>query len=114
MAKRYRVIFYGLSGNKEQFKDRMVNLNARPDLVDKIINRAPVILKEGLSLEISMRYASAVQRAGGKVEIQEYEQHKNPVARKISVAPFNDFTMCPECGKKQLKRQSCIRCGCIL
>ena len=114
MAKKYRVIFHGLSGNKEQFTARMIYLNARPELVDKIINGAPVILKEGLSLEISMRYASVVQKAGGRVEIQEYEQHKNPVVHKISIAPFNDFTMCPECGKKQLKRQSCIRCGCTL
>lgn len=112
MAKRYRVIFYGLSGDKEQFKKRMALLNARPELVDKIINCAPVVLKEGLSREISMRYAGAVRKAGGRVEIQEYI--KKPVGQRVSIASFNDFTMCPECGKKQLKSQVCIRCGCAL
>ncbi len=116
MTKKYRVLFHGLSGNKEAFKARMVRLGAPPETVDKMIKKAPIILKEGLTLEASRRYADAVQEAGGGVTIQEHEHSEEPerVNHSISIASFKDFTMCPECGFKQQKGETCVKCGFML
>ena len=89
----------------------MISLGAPPEVVDKMIGKAPVILKEGLTLEFSMRYANAVQMAGGIAEVQEYGHFEEPMNQPISIASFKDFTMCPECGFKQQKRETCVKCG---
>ncbi len=114
MTKKYRVIFHGLAGDKEDFKSRMINLGASPEIVDQMIQKAPVILKQDLSFEFSTRYADAVRKAGGMAEVQEHGYFEESMNQAISIASFRDFTMCPECGLKQQKRQTCIRCGCRL
>lgn len=171
MIKKYRVLFLGLSSNKEAFKLRMIRLGAPPETVDRMIDKAPVILKEGLSSKNSRLYADAVQKAGGIIEILEYESFEEPddlfqvqnpepseesdslsevlnsesieepkdlsevqddepledlenlsevqnsesfaepAKHPISIIPFKDFTMCPECGLKQQKNEVCIKCG---
>ena len=110
MVKKYRVVFHGLSDNKEQFKSRMVLLGAPPEVVDKMIRKGTVILKQDLTLEYSTRYAEAVRKAGGIVEIQEHGCFED-VQPMNSIASFKDFTMCPECGLKQPKRERCVKCG---
>ncbi len=111
MIKKYRVIFHGLTVNKEAFKTLLVRMGAPPEIVDKMTAEAPVILKEGLSLELSRQYADAVQKAGGRVEIQEQLNFKDTIIPSSSIASFKDFTMCPECGLKQPKRERCVKCG---
>ena len=111
MKKKYRILFLGLSINKEGFKVQMAHLGVSPETVDIIIEKAPVILKEGLDSKSSTLYADAVRDAGGIVEIQEDDSAEKIVTHSIAIAPFNDFTMCPECGLKQHKREVCIRCG---
>jgi len=111
MTKKYRVLFYGLSGNEEDFRSGMAQLGAPPEAVDKMLTKAPVILKEGLTLAFSARYADAVRKAGGMVEVQEHGYSEESINHTISIASFKDFTMCPECGLKQQKRETCVKCG---
>jgi len=111
MTKKYRVLFRGLSGNKEDFKSRMSHMGASPEAVDDLIRKAPVILKQDLTLEFSTRYADAVRKAGGKAEVQEHGYFEESMNHTISIASFKDFTMCPECGLKQQKGETCVKCG---
>ncbi len=186
MIRKYRVLFLGLSSNKEDFKLRMVRLGAPPETIDQMIERAPIILKEGLTSKNSRLYADAVQEAGGIIEVLEYESveepeillevqdseshedtktlakgqdaaplkepedlprvqnlesleepevfsdtqdfelleelenlsdiredkpSEKPEKHPISIIPFKDFTMCPECGLKQQKSEVCVKCG---
>lgn len=111
MSKKYRVLFLGLSENEKDFKVRMNRLGASPEIIDIIIKKAPIILKEGLALGHSRRYANAVREAGGLAEIQGYESVEDPVDCSMTIAPFKDFTMCPECGFKQHKKEFCEKCG---
>ncbi len=171
MIIKYRVLFLGLSSNKKEFKSRMVCLGAPSETIDRMIDQAPVILKEDLTSNNSKLYAEAVQKAGGIIEvleyesveepeilsegqdsepleepenlsevleyeaveepedlsevqdfelleelesfsdIQEYEPSEEPKKSPISIIPFKDFTMCPECGLKQQKSEVCVKCG---
>lgn len=111
MIKKYRVLFHGFSDNKERFKSRMLLLGAPPEVVDKMIRKGTVVLKQGLTLEFSTRYADAVRKAGGIVEVQEHGYFEETIHPMNSIAPFKDFTMCPECGLKQQKSETCLRCG---
>ena len=113
MTKAYRILFHGIIGNIYNFKAGMARLGIFSELVDNMIEQAPIILKGGISFSTARRYAGAIQEAGGKVTIKEHgyleeiKQNNQPVI----IAPFQDFIMCPECGMKQQKREFCIKCG---
>ena len=113
MAKRYRVLFHGVTQDKGVFENRMKCMGAPPETLERMMQNAPVILKGDLTLGAARNYADAVQEAGGRVTIQEHgffdESELTNSSR--SIAPLEDFTMCPECGLKQAKGENCIRCG---
>lgn len=113
MTKKYRVLFHRLIRDKELFRARMVRLGVPAETVEKIVQKAPVILKEDMTLGSARRYADAVQEAGGRVTIQEYGNFEGSgrINRPVSIASFRDFTMCPECGFKQPKVEICVKCG---
>jgi hypothetical protein len=114
MAKKYRVIFHGLlKKNREAFEAGMLRLGAPAETVSKMFEKPPVILKGDLTLGYARRYADAVQDAGGRVTIQEHGdfEESGRANAAVSIAPFNEFTMCPECGLKQPKGEACKRCG---
>ena len=113
MVKKYCVLFQKLSAEKGTFKIAMVRLGVTPDIVEQMIRKAPIILKGDLSLEAARRYADAVQGAGGRVVIQEDDRFEGPEQTRwsLSVPSLEDFTMCPECGLKQLKKAICAKCG---
>ncbi len=111
MTKKYRVIFQGLGEDRERFKSRMARLGVRPDSVDLMIEKAPVIMKQGLSFELSMRYANAVRKAGGIAEVLECTDLERTEDPAVSIASFTDFVMCPQCGLKQHKARHCVKCG---
>ncbi len=113
MTKAYRILFHGIIGNIDNFKAGMARLGIFPEIVDNMIEQAPVILKGGISFGTARRYAGAIQEAGGKVTIKEHghlEEIKHN-DRQVLIAPFQDFIMCPECGMKQQKQKFCIKCG---
>ncbi len=111
MPKKYRVVFHGISGDAADFKSRMVRRGAVPATVDAMVRKAPIILKQGISLDFASRYAEAVRKAGGRVMVQEWNGPEKSGREPISIASFKDFMMCPECGFKQQKREFCLKCG---
>ena len=82
--KKYRILFQGVIGDEAVCKTTLI-----------------------------YRFAEAVQGAGGKVTIQESGHFKESrhVDHSLSIASFQDFTMCPECGFKQPKDETCTKCG---
>lgn len=113
MIKKYRVVFLDLQESKERFKEGMGRLGVSSAVVDHMIQIAPVILKGDMTLGDARQYAGAVLEAGGRVNIQEhglFEESKQP-GSAVSIRPLEHFTMCPECGFKQLKGQDCVKCG---
>jgi hypothetical protein len=116
MAKTYRIVFLDLTEAEAQFMAGMHSqFGVDPARAKHIIENAPMVLKKGLTLGEAREYAEAVQRAGGKVHIQEHgesaEPEREPALRAIK--SFGDFTLCPECGFTQLKAESCAKCGFV-
>ncbi len=116
MIKTYQIVFQGLNNPEETFRERMEALGVGPEAVTRILVDAPVIMKRGLTLGPARLYAEAVQEAGGNVSIQEHgwiHETGRPVPRN-SIPSLDEFTMCPKCGMKQLRKAVCERCGCPL
>ncbi len=111
---RYRVLFLGLLEDAERFKKNMMGIGVMPDLSEKILQRAPVFLKAGMVLGDALKYAEAVQKAGGKVKLLVDGAPERPerVSRPNPIKPFEYFTMCSQCGHKQPRAERCVRCGC--
>jgi hypothetical protein len=94
----------------------MSRLGMSPTEVERIIKEAPVILKEDLNIGIARRYADEIMQAGGNVNIQEYgivEDDPEKKTGSLKIEPLESFTMCPQCGQKQLKAEQCVKCGFI-
>jgi hypothetical protein len=115
MNKKYRVVFLGLIKNKDEFTMNLSRFGIKTQLAERIINNAPVTLKANLPLGSARRYADVFQDAGGNVSIQSHGlfEEKEFNSRSISIEPLESFTMCPQCGHKQLKVDECERCGLI-
>ncbi len=112
MAKRYRVVFLGLRKGDADFKAGMGALGVSQATVEEMVAKAPVILKEDLPLRIAREYADAVQGAGGRVNIEEHGSLERPEPiRRIAIRRLDTFMMCPECGYKQPKAETCVKCG---
>jgi hypothetical protein len=113
MDKKYRVVFIDLLESREGCEEKMARLGVPCTMVDQIITKAPVVLKADLALGEARHYADAVQHAGGKVTIQEHGTFGEPLrlTRTTGIEPFESFTMCPECGFKQRKAATCVKCG---
>ena len=102
--------------SKEEFKLRMSRLGVSPATVEQIIHNAPVVLKGNLTLGDARHYADAIQAAGGRVNIQEHGLFEEPerINRPLDIKSLENFTMCPECGFKQIKAETCAKCGFVL
>jgi hypothetical protein len=117
MEKRYKLVFLGLVKTEDYFKEGMSRLGMSPTEVERIIIDAPVILKEDMTIGIARRYADDIMQAGGKVNIEEYgffEDDPEKRTRALKFEPLESFTMCPQCGHKQLKAEQCVKCGFVL
>lgn len=112
MAKKYRIALFGIKAEEEVFRKNMARLGVSGFVLDKYIERAPVVLKRDLSLEEARKYAEAIIDAGGFVNIQETGEFPDtvPVEQK-SIPSTQDFILCPNCGFKQEKKDCCVRCG---
>ncbi len=113
MDKTYRVVFLNLLQSQEAFLNGMNRLGVSGTMIERIIQNAPVILKGHLTPQEARRYAKAVQDAGGRVTIQEEAVSEEPKQAEgyRYIEPFESFTMCPECGFKQLRADTCEKCG---
>jgi hypothetical protein len=117
MARRYRIVFLGLTESEPQFMTGMSSrFGVTRRTVKHILKHAPMVLKKHLTLGEAREYADALQRAGGKVHIQEHGESEEPERERAcaEIRPFGDFTVCPECGFTQLKAESCAKCGVVL
>ncbi len=115
MTKTYRVVLLGRLEEKQDFEEKMEKLGFAPDHLQGLIAEAPSALKVGLPLGEAREYAEAVQQAGGKVNIledgvsEEVKRQRSP----MEVRSLKDFTMCPECGHRQIKSEACVKCGTL-
>jgi ribosomal protein L32 len=113
VTKTYRVLLLGRIEEKQDFEEKMENLGFSSGSVRDLIAKAPSALKVGLPLGEAREYAEAVQEAGGKVNIQEdgvSEEFKR-LHPPMEIRSLKDFTMCPECGHRQIKADACVKCG---
>ena len=111
MNKIYRVVFTGLLRTEEYFKTRISMLGVSPEEADKILKKAPVVLKEAESLVYIKRYAGAIIAAGGNVDIQSFDTETGTAREKELIPGMSSFTQCPRCGHRQPKKDLCVRCG---
>jgi hypothetical protein len=114
MARIYRIVLLGLVETDAQFITGMASqFGVAPTRAKHIIESAPVVLKKDLSLGEAREYAEVLQRAGGKVHIQEQGEAEEPERERgcAEIKSFGDFTLCPECGFTQIKAESCVKCG---
>ena len=113
MTKTYRVVLLGRIEEKQDFEEKMEKLGFSTESVRDLIEKAPSALKAGLLLGEAREYAEAVQEAGGKVNIQEdgISEELTRVHPPIEIRSLQDFTMCPECGHRQIKAEACVKCG---
>jgi hypothetical protein len=116
LDKKYRVVFLSLKGTLGNFKEGMSKLGVDAAIVDRVVQKAPVILKGDMTLGDARKYADAVFHAGGRVNIQEHGVFDQPMrsSKPLDIKSLGKFTMCPECGYKQLKAACCERCGFLL
>ena len=117
MNKRYRVVFLDLCDSMETFHNRMEKLGVSAPVVERMVKNAPIVLKTDMALSKAQKYAAAVQKAGGRVRIQENGASSRKMTganRHPIIEPFESFTMCPECGFKQLRAPACGKCGFLL
>jgi ribosomal protein L32 len=113
VTKTYRVVLLGRIEEKQDFEEKMEKLGFSQGSVRDLIEKAPSALKVGLPLGEAREYAEAVQGAGGTVNIQEdgvCEEFKR-LHPPIEIRSLKDFTMCPECGHRQIKADACVKCG---
>ena len=115
MTKKYRIVFLGLFESEEDFKLSMSRLGVSPEAIEQMIQRAPIVIKGEMTLGDARQYADAIQYAGGRVNIQECGVFEEPdqINRPFEIKTLENFTMCPECGFKQLKAEACVKCGHI-
>jgi ribosomal protein L32 len=113
VTKTYRVVLLGRIEEKQDFEEKMEKLGFSSGSARDLIEKVPGALKAGLPLGEAREYAEAVQEAGGKVNIQEdgVSDETKRLHPPIEIRSLKDFTMCPECGHRQLKADACVKCG---
>jgi len=116
MDKKYRVVFLSLNGTRTDFGRGMSRLGISQAIVEQMIDKAPVILKQDMNPGQARRYADAILYAGGRVNIQEHSffEEADGGVQTLKIKPMDNFTMCPECGQKQTRTGACVKCGFIL
>lgn len=114
MDKRYCVIFQGVLTGHERFRQRMEDLGTSPDVLDRMMSRAPLVIKNDLTLGQAQRYSELIRGAGGKVAIYDRgwgARLERRSGHSWEVKHLEKYSPCPRCGLKHLKGESCPRCG---
>ena len=113
MAKKYRVVLFGVNSEEEAFRHNMAKLGVSGSVLNGYIEKTPVVLVRDLSLADARRYAEAIIDAGGMVTIQETGEFPEEMLShtKASGPSQEDFMICHNCGLKQKRGDRCARCG---
>jgi len=117
MTKRYCIIFQGVLAGHERFRQRMAALGASADVLDRMMSRAPLVVKDELTLGQARKYSELIREAGGKVAIYDRgwgEHLEHRMGHPWAVTHFERFTPCSRCGLKHLKGETCPRCGLMV
>lgn len=110
-SKRYQLLFRGVAGDRDSFKAKMVQKGVREFLVEQMLIRAPVIIKQNLSMELARKYADSLARMGARVTILDQASPGKDVAAGSVPTPMSGFAPCPHCGLIQSQNDVCPRCG---
>ena len=114
-TKTFCLILLGLLESPEVISQRVIRFGLLSDDIEHMAARAPFTFKRGLTLKQAREWADAFQFAGARVTVREegtiIDRRRG---RKSLIQPFESFTMCPQCGHKQLKAERCTRCGSAL
>jgi hypothetical protein len=112
LNKNYCLVFLGLHETPENFTRNMTNLGFSSSDIENIMASPSVPFKKGLTLREAREWADSMQSAGGRVNVRE-EENVSPEGdgKRERIPPLESFTLCPECGYKQLKAEACMRCG---
>lgn len=118
---QYKVIFYGLAvaGSEEEarlLKGLQKKFNLAPEKAERLLQRVPVVVKKGTSLEEMEKYVKAFQEIGGKVRLEEEEPvpefQEFPATPEPETKGFAGKTMtCPQCTFEQPETSTCVKCG---
>jgi hypothetical protein len=113
VAKKYRVVLFGVNGEEVLFQRNMGRLGVSSSALKGYLEKAPVVLVRDLSLANARKYAEAIINAGGLVSIQETGEfpETRPSRGKSDGASPEDFMICQNCGLKQKRSERCVRCG---
>ena len=110
--KMYQLLFAGLLGEEKKFREMMYLKGVRPSLVDQMLQEAPIIVKQNLSLQAARKYAELLSAMGAKItilnQVPKGEDGKEDTGRP---APMSSFVLCPQCGLVQSNGNICPRCG---
>jgi hypothetical protein len=113
-TKTFCLILLGLAQTPELVGQRVLRLGLLPEDMERISARAPFTFKRGLTLKQAREWADAFQSAGARVAVREegtiLDRRRG---RKPLIQPLESFTMCLQCGHKQLKAEACTRCGSV-
>ncbi|MFW6147037.1 MAG: hypothetical protein ACOC6B_01435 [Thermodesulfobacteriota bacterium] len=113
MAKKYRVVLFGMHVEQRVFQKNMSRLGVSGSEVKGYIEKAPVVLARDLSLADARKYAEAIMNAGGHVNIQETGEFPelSRSYEKPEALLLEDYIICRNCGLKQKRARRCVRCG---
>jgi hypothetical protein len=113
VAKKYRVVLFGVNVDEGVFRQNMARLGVSGSVLKDYIEKAPVVLARDLGLADARRYAEAIIDAGGLANIQETGElpETRPSYGKVRLPSQEDFMICQNCGFKQKRGERCVRCG---
>jgi len=113
--KTFCLVLLALVEAPDVFSQRMTRLGFLRDDTDRITARTPFTFKRGLTLKEAREWADALQLAGARVAVREegtiVDRRRK---RNVLIQPLESFTMCPHCGHKQPKAETCTKCGSVL
>ena len=120
MGHYYKVIFMGLSvaGTEEEsrlLKGLQKKFNLTPERVERLLQKVPVVVKKGESMEEMEKYVRAFQEIGGKARLEE---EVTPEAQEVQEPPppetkryAGKMITCPQCSFEQPETEECVKCG---
>jgi hypothetical protein len=116
----YKVIFLGLAVAGSEEEARLLaglqkKFNLTPERAERLLQRVPVVVKKGESMEDLEKYVRAFEEIGGKARLEleatpESGETAEPPSPDTKRYPEKRIT-CPQCAFEQPEAGQCIKCG---